>query len=116
MRTVSIGNQDAVADAKFVLVWPKFMLPINSPVLIRIFRQFLRLKNRLLSRFEKRSCVIPRRVPVGDNTAQECIGTVAPTYGCKILQPYEFNANVYGYDANCKWHPKNTSSCNIKDS
>ena len=37
-----------------------------------------------------------------DNAAEEYIGTVAPTYGWKILQPYEYDANVYGYDANCK--------------
>ena len=35
-----------------------------------------------------------------DNTASECIRTVAATYGCKILQLYEYDANVYGYDAN----------------
>ena len=32
-----------------------------------------------------------------DNTASECVRTVA-TYGCKILQLYEYDANVYGYD------------------
>ena len=57
-----------------------------------------------------------RRVPVKDNTASECIRTVAATYGYKILQLYEYDANVYGYDANFEWHPKNTSSCSIKDS
>ena len=31
-----------------------------------------------------------------DNTASECIRTVAATYGCKILQLYEYDANVYG--------------------
>ena len=30
-----------------------------------------------------------------DNTASECVRTVAATYGCKILQLYEYNANVY---------------------
>ena len=42
--------------------------------------------------------VFIRRAPVEDNTASERIGTVAATYGCKILQPYEYDANVYGYD------------------
>ena len=37
-----------------------------------------------------------------DNTASECVRTVAATYGCKILQLYEYNGNVYGYDANCE--------------
>ena len=60
--------------------------------------------------------VLIRRAPVEDNTASECIRTVAATYGCKILQLYEYDVNVYGYDANCEWHPKNTSSCSIKDS
>ena len=35
-----------------------------------------------------------------DNTASECIRTVAATYGCKILQLYECDANVLGYDEN----------------
>ena len=54
--------------------------------------------------------------PVEDNNASEWVRIVAATYGCKILQLYEYNANVYGYDANCEWHPKNTRSCSIKDS
>ena len=37
-----------------------------------------------------------------NNTALECIGIVAATYGCKILQLSECDVNVYGYDANCK--------------
>ena len=53
--------------------------------------------------------VFIRRAPVEDNTASECIRTVAATYGCKILQPYEYDANVYGYDVNCESHHKNTS-------
>ena len=62
--------------------------------------------------------VFIRRAPVEDNTASACmsIGTVAGTYGCKILQLYEYYASVYGYDANFEWHPKNTSSCSVKDS
>ena len=56
-----------------------------------------------------------KRVPVEDTTASECIRTVGATYGCNILQLYEYDANVYGYDANCEWHPKNASSCCIKD-
>ena len=51
--------------------------------------------------------VFIRRAPVKDNTASECIRTVATTYGCKILQLYEYGANVYRYDANCERHPKN---------
>ena len=31
-----------------------------------------------------------------DNTTSECIRTVAATYDCKILQLYEYDANVYG--------------------
>ena len=37
-----------------------------------------------------------------DNTASECILTVAAMVGCKSLQIYEYDANVYGYDANCE--------------
>ena len=44
--------------------------------------------------------VFIRGAPVEDNTASECIRTVAAMYGCKILQLYEYNANVSGYDAN----------------
>ena len=43
-----------------------------------------------------------RRAPVEDNTTSECIRTLAAKYGCKILQPYQYDANVYGYDANCE--------------
>ena len=57
-----------------------------------------------------------RRAPVDDNTASERIRTVAATYGCKIFQPYEYDANMYRHDAISVWHPKNTSSCSIKDS
>ena len=28
--------------------------------------------------------------------------SVAVTYGCKSLQLYEYDENVYGYDANCE--------------
>ena len=35
-----------------------------------------------------------------DNTASECVRTVAARHGCKILQLYEYDANVYGYDVN----------------
>ena len=34
------------------------------------------------------------------NAASECIRAVAAKYGCKILQLYEYNANVYEYNAN----------------
>ena len=37
------------------------------------------------------------RAPVEDNTASECIRTVAATYGCKILQLYKYDAKVYRY-------------------
>ena len=43
-----------------------------------------------------------RRASVKHNKAMECIRTVAPTYGCEILQLYEYNANVYGCDKNCE--------------
>ena len=46
--------------------------------------------------------VFIRRAQVEDKTASECIRTIAATYGCKILQLYEYDANVYGYDANCE--------------
>ena len=46
--------------------------------------------------------VLIRRAPVEDNTASECIRTVTATYGCKILQLYECDGNVLGYDENCK--------------
>ena len=46
--------------------------------------------------------VLIKRAPVKDNTTSECIRTVAATFGCKILQLYEADANVYGYDANCE--------------
>ena len=46
--------------------------------------------------------VFIRRAQVGDKTASECINTVAAMYGCKILQLYEYDANVYGYDTNCE--------------
>ena len=54
--------------------------------------------------------------PVEDSAASESIRTVAATHGCKILQPYGCDANVYGYDAICEWHPRYTSSCSMKDS
>ena len=46
--------------------------------------------------------VFIRRPPVEDVTASECIRNVAATYGCKILQLYEYDAIVYGYDENCE--------------
>ena len=39
--------------------------------------------------------VFIRRTSVEDNTASERIRILAATYGCKILQPYEHDANVY---------------------
>ena len=46
--------------------------------------------------------VFIRRATVQDNTTSECVPTVAVTYGCKILQLYEYDANVYGYYVNCE--------------
>ena len=40
------------------------------------------------------------RAPVEDNTVSECICTVAATYGCKILQLYEYDENMYRYYTN----------------
>ena len=34
------------------------------------------------------------RAPVEDTTASECIRTIGATYGFKILQLYEYDANV----------------------
>ena len=42
------------------------------------------------------------RASVEDTAASECIRTVGATHGCKILQLYEYDANVYRYDANCE--------------
>ena len=38
--------------------------------------------------------VFIRGAPVEDNNASECVRILATTYGCKILQLYEYNANV----------------------
>ena len=46
--------------------------------------------------------VFIRGAPVEDNNASECVRIVAATYSCKILQLCEYNANVYGYNANCE--------------
>ena len=54
-----------------------------------------------------------------DNTASECIRTVAAKYGCKILQLYEYDANVFRSmrtATRCESHAKTISSCNIEDS
>ena len=40
--------------------------------------------------------------PIEKSIASECIRTVAVTYGCKILELFKYNANGYGYDANCE--------------
>ena len=45
---------------------------------------------------------------VEDNTASEYIRTLAATYGCKILQMYEYEANEYKYEAKCERYPLNT--------
>ena len=41
--------------------------------------------------------VFIRRALVEENTGLEGILAVAPTYGCKILQLQEYDANEYGY-------------------
>ena len=46
--------------------------------------------------------VFNRRERVEDHCTSECIRTVAATYGCKILQLYEYEANGYGYQAKCE--------------
>ena len=51
--------------------------------------------------------VFIRRAPVEENTASECIRAVAATYGCKILQLYEYDANVCGYG--CRMRTTNDS-------
>ena len=58
--------------------------------------------------------VFIRETPIEKNIALECIRTLAATYGCKILEVCEYDANMYGYDVNCERHPKNTTSCSIK--
>ena len=37
--------------------------------------------------------VFIREAPIEENSASECIRNVAATYGCKILQLYEYGAN-----------------------
>ena len=37
--------------------------------------------------------VFIREAPIEEDTASECIHTVAATYGCKILRLYEYEAN-----------------------
>ena len=43
-----------------------------------------------------------REAPIEENTSSECIVTVAAMYGCEILRLCEYDANVYGYQANCQ--------------
>ena len=64
--------------------------------------------------------VFIRGAPLEDNTASECIRTVDKTYGYKLLQLSEYEANEYGYEANkyvyeakCECYLKNTSSQQI---
>ena len=42
---------------------------------------------------------------IEENTASEWIRTVAAMYGGRILQPYEYGTDEYGYEASCEWHP-----------
>ena len=37
--------------------------------------------------------VFIREAPIEENIGSECILTVAATYGCKLLQLYEYEAN-----------------------
>ena len=46
--------------------------------------------------------VFIREAPIEENIASECIRIVATTHGCKILQLCKYDANVYGYVANCE--------------
>ena len=39
---------------------------------------------------------------VTDDYFYDCFHKRSITYGCKIVQLYEYNANVYEYDANCE--------------
>ena len=46
--------------------------------------------------------VFIRGAPVEDNTTSEYICTVVATYGCNILQLYEYEVTEYGYKAKCE--------------
>ena len=48
--------------------------------------------------------VFNRGALVDDNTASECIRTVAATHVCKILQLYKYEANEYGYEVGRQLH------------
>ena len=50
--------------------------------------------------------VFIRRAPVDGNTTLECISTVAATYGCKSLQLYEYDVNVYGIRCELRMTPQ----------
>ena len=43
--------------------------------------------------------VFIREAPIEENIASAWIRTVATTYDCKILHPYKYGANEYGYEA-----------------
>ena len=49
--------------------------------------------------------VFIREAPIEENTASECIRTVAAMYDGRILQLYEYGTDEYGYEASCEWHP-----------
>ena len=53
--------------------------------------------------------VFIRRAPVKHDTISKCIHTAAATYGCKILQLYE-------YDNELRMTAQEYQSCSIKDS
>ena len=44
--------------------------------------------------------VFIQKASIEENTASECIRNVAATYGCKILQLYEYEANKYSLFSN----------------
>ena len=46
--------------------------------------------------------VFIREALIEENFALESIPSVPRTYGCKILQLYEYEANEYGKEANCE--------------
>ena len=58
--------------------------------------------------------VLIREAPVDVMPHTECIRTAAAKYGRTILQLYENKVNEYGYEVNCEWYPKKTSSCSIR--
>ena len=46
--------------------------------------------------------VFIREALMEENAASDCSHTVATTFGCKILQLYEYEVNECGYEAICE--------------